>query len=70
MRLDKISKELFDTFLDEYLENVKIELPESYRAQQLKAGGIAKALVYKYERIFLEKPFIKAINTVLKLKEE
>lgn len=52
---------IFKVFLDEYLENVKNILPESYRAKQLKAGGAEKDLVYKFEGLFLKKPFMKAL---------
>lgn len=53
---------LFNEFLKEYLENVKKELPQSYRARQLEAGGLAAAAVYEFETRFLKKPFEKAIK--------
>ena len=60
-------EKLFKEFLEEYFENVKKELPESYRARQLNAGGIAASLVYDFETKFLKEPFLKAIR---KAKEE
>ena len=60
--LDKI----FKVFLAEYLENVQRELPTSYRAQQLKAGGMEAALVYEFETRFLKEPFMRAIKGVMK----
>ena len=67
-------EKLFKKFLDDYLENVKKELPESYRAQQLKNGGVEKALVYEFETKFLKKPFMDAIHKTKldkkKVKEE
>lgn len=57
-------KKLFDDFLKEYLDNVKRELPESYRARQLDAGGILASLVYEFETKFLKEPFLKAIRRV------
>ena len=56
---------LFNTFLEEYLENVKKELPESFRAQQLQQGGLAKDAVYEFETRFLKEPFMKAIEVVI-----
>ena len=61
------NEKLFEEFLEEYLENVKKKLPDSYRAKQLKAGGLLAALVYKFETDFLKEPFMKAIE---KLKKE
>ncbi len=61
----KDKEKLFDIFLEGYLENVKKELPESYRAQQLKQGGLAKDAVYEFETRFLKQPFMKAIEEVL-----
>ena len=52
--------EIFNDFMEEYLENVKTELPDSYRAMQLKAGGIQALAVHDFERRFLLKPFQKA----------
>lgn len=63
MILDK--EQLFNTFLDEYLENVKRELPTSYRAKQLETGGLEAQLVYEFETQFLKEPFMKAIREVL-----
>ena len=60
--LDKV----FNLFLAEYLKNVQKELPTSYRAQQLKAGGMEAALVYEFETRFLKEPFMKAIKQVVK----
>lgn len=54
--------EVFKVFLAEYLENVQKELPTSYRAQQLKVGGMEAAFVYEFETKFLKEPFLKAIR--------
>lgn len=59
-------EELFKQFLEEYFENIKTELPESYRAQQLKMGGVAAGLVYEFETRFLKEPFMKAIKEARK----
>lgn len=59
-----MSEELFKEFLNEYLENVKKKLPESYRARQLEMGGTAANLVYEFETRFLKEPFMKAIKKV------
>jgi hypothetical protein len=56
------NEKLFEEFLEEYLENVKKKLPDSYRAKQLKAGGLIADLVYKFETDFLKEPFMKAIE--------
>ena len=53
--------ELFKEFLEKYLENVKIKLPQSYRAQQLVNGGLEAELVYEFETKFLKEPFMKAL---------
>ena len=53
---------LFEEFLTGYLLNVKEMLPESYRAQQLKAGGFSAGLVYDFETRFLKEPFMKALK--------
>jgi uncharacterized protein YnzC (UPF0291/DUF896 family) len=53
---------LFENFLEEYLKNVKKKLPESFRAKQLKAGGLEAGLVYKFETDFLKEPFLKAVQ--------
>ncbi len=53
---------LFKKFLEEYFENIKKQLPYSYRAQQLKAGGIQAELVYEYETKFLKRPFMNALK--------
>jgi hypothetical protein len=55
-------EKLFNEFLEEYLKNVQTILPESYRALQVKAGGLTKSLVYDYETQFLKKPFMKALD--------
>lgn len=55
---------IFRDFLAEYLENVKTILPNSYRAKQLKNGGIESALVYEFETKFLKEPFMKALEKV------
>ena len=59
-------EKIFKVFLEEYLKNVQKELPTSYRAQQLKAGGMEAALVYEFETRFLKEPFMKAIKSVMK----
>lgn len=59
-------EEEFEKFLLEYLENVKKELPESYRAQQLNGSAIEIQMVYEFETRFLKEPFMK----VLKEKDE
>jgi len=55
-------EKLFNEFLEEYLKNVQDKLPSSYRAQQVKMGGIPKKLVYDYETQFLKKPFENAMK--------
>lgn len=65
---NKRTEEVFKVFLAEYLENVQKELPTSYRAQQLKAGGTEAALVYEFESRFLKGPFLKAIRNVYTLE--
>jgi hypothetical protein len=54
--------ELFKQFLEEYFENIKRELPTSYRAQQLNAGGVMAKAVYEFEERFLKQPFMKALK--------
>lgn len=58
----KKMEELFKEFLTGYLENVQKMLPESYRAQQLKAGGVPASLVFDFETRFLKEPFMKALR--------
>lgn len=58
---------LWNIFLKTYLDNVVKELPDSYRAKQLKNGGLEAELVYEYETKFLKKPFMKVINEFLRL---
>lgn len=53
---------LFKDFIEEYLANVKRELPQSYRARQLEMGGMAASAVYAFEIRFLKEPFIKALE--------
>jgi len=55
-------EKLFKEFLEGYFENIKKKLPQSYRAQQLKMGGIAAGLVYDFETKFLKEPFMKALK--------
>lgn len=55
-------EKLFQVFLKEYLENIKRELPQSYRARQLEAGGVLAQAVYEFETRFLKEPFMKAIE--------
>lgn len=55
-------EELFKGFLLEYLNNVIKELPESYRAQQMKNGGVEAGLVMEFETRFLKEPFRKALQ--------
>ena len=62
---NKKLNEVFNTFLARYLENVQKELPTSYRAQQLKAGGTEALLVYEFETRFLKEPFMKAIKMMM-----
>ena len=59
-------KELFKKFLEEYFENIKEHLPQSYRARQLNAGGVAEMAVVKFECKFLEGPFMKALEEAKK----
>lgn len=54
--------EIFNVFLNEYLANVVEELPESFRARQLKMGGMAAQAVYIFETKFLKEPFLKALH--------
>jgi len=61
MKTEERLSDLFEKFLEEYLENVKKKLPESFRAKQLKAGELEAGLVYKFETDFLKEPFMKAI---------
>ena len=61
-----MKNKLFQQFLKEYLDNVERELPESYRARQLKNGGIQAGLVYEFETRFLKQPFIEAIQEAKK----
>ncbi len=55
-------EKLFKNFLEAYLENVKRDLPQSYRTRQLKMGGMAASAVYAFETRFLKKPFMKALE--------
>jgi len=55
-------EELFKKFLTKYLENVQKELPQSYRSQQLKNGGVEAELVFEFETRFLKEPFMDAIK--------
>lgn len=55
-------EELFKQFLEEYFENIKRELPQSYRARQLNAGGVEAEMVYEFETRFLKEPFMKALK--------
>jgi len=64
------NEKLFEEFLEEYLENVKKKLPDSFRAKQLKAGGLEAGLVYKFETDFLKEPFMKAIRKVEKVRKK
>jgi hypothetical protein len=64
------NEKLFEKFLEEYLENVKKKLPDSFRARQLKAGGLEAGLVYKFETDFLKEPFMKAIRKVEKVRKK
>lgn len=57
-------EKIFKEFLEEYLENVKRELPSSYRAQQLENGGMEALSVYTFETMFLKEPFSKALEKV------
>lgn len=60
------TEELFKNFLNEYFENIKTILPNSYRAQQLKAGGYPADAVRDFETRFLSKPFAEAIKLACK----
>ena len=63
--------EKFAPFLEEYFRNVRVMLPESYRARQLEAGGATSEAVYFLETKFLLAPFKKALNREIeKAKEE
>jgi hypothetical protein len=53
---------LFQEFLESYLKNVKEKLPDSYRARQLKEGGLLAESVYLFETRFLKEPFMKALE--------
>lgn len=66
----KKNEKLFEEFLEEYLENVKKKLPDSFRAKQLKAGGLEAGLVYKFETDFLKEPFMKAVKKISKEHEK
>lgn len=55
--IEMIKKEEWDKFLVDYLNNVKIMLPVSFRARQLTAGGMAAKAVYEFETKFLQEPF-------------
>lgn len=59
-------EKIWEEFLNEYLENVKKKLPQSYRAKQLEAGGFEAGLVIEFETKFLKKPFMKAMEKVNK----
>lgn len=59
---DKPIDRLFKKFLAEYLKNVCKTLPQSYRSQQIRAGGIMAEAVLVYETKFLKKPFEEAIK--------
>lgn len=59
---NKFEEQLFKEFLKKYLDKVKTILPESYRAQQLKAGNIQAELVYNFEAKFLQTPFLEALE--------
>ena len=54
-------EKIFGEFLIKYLENVKKELPESYRAKQLNATDVEASLVIEFETKFLKEPFIEAL---------
>lgn len=55
-------EELFYRFLEEYLNNVSRELPQSFRARQLRAGSLSADAVFEFETRFLKEPFLKAIR--------
>lgn len=59
-----------EKLFEEFLENVKKELPESYRARQLEVGGVGKDMVYKFETKFLKEPFKKAFRKFWEQIEE
>jgi hypothetical protein len=62
---------IFSDFLGQYLKNVARELPQSYRARQLEAGGYGAELVFEFEARFLKEPFKKALESFeKKIKEE
>ena len=62
---EKMDKEkIFTEFLEEYLKNVQKMLPQSYRAQQLKSGGVEEVLVFKFETDFLKEPFMNALKKI------
>jgi len=61
-------EKLFKKFLEEYFENIKKKLPQSYRAQQLKAGGLEAGLVWEFETKFLKEPFMKALKSLKERK--
>jgi hypothetical protein len=67
---EKVLEEKFTEFLCKYLNNVQKELPSSYRAIQLKAGGIFAQAVYEFETRFLRQPFIEALREIEKLVRE
>jgi len=56
---------LWRAFLTSYLDNVLRELPESFRAKQLKNCGAEAALVHEFETRFLKSPFMKAVDGVI-----
>jgi len=57
-------EKIWEEFLSEYLRNVQSELPDSYRAKQMKAGGFDAALVIEFETKFLKEPFMEALKKV------
>ena len=61
-------EKLFNEFLEAYFENVKRELPESYRARQLEMGGILADKVYEFETRFLKEPFMDVIKKIMNEK--
>ena len=54
----------FDKFLEEYLENIKRELPESFRAKQLSGDKIERTLVFEFETRFLKQPFLNIMKEI------
>ena len=63
-------EKIFQEFLESYLGRVSAILPDSFRAIQLKNGGIEKAAVYEFETKFLKEPFMKAFSEAMKLGKE